>query len=78
METIPRKAIRALMITPEKKILLMHFAEPESNFSVWITPGGGIEREENPEECLRREIKEETGLESFEIGPLNMATKSYV
>lgn len=65
-----RKAIRALMLTPEGKILLMQAKEPNNDFSIWFTPGGGIEHEENPKECLSRELKEETGLQSFKIGPL--------
>jgi len=33
----------------------------------WMLPGGRVEGMGNPEEELRREIKEETGLESFQI-----------
>ncbi|MFZ2187052.1 MAG: NUDIX domain-containing protein [Candidatus Moraniibacteriota bacterium] len=29
---------------------------------VWETPGGGVDQEENPQEALKREILEETGL----------------
>ena len=70
METVYRKAIRGLMITPDGKILLMQIVVPDNGFSCWITPGGGIEDGEKPDQCLRREIKEETGLQDFEIGPL--------
>jgi ADP-ribose pyrophosphatase YjhB (NUDIX family) len=28
-----------------------------------MTPGGGFEPGETPEECIRREMREETGLE---------------
>lgn len=28
---------------------------------VWVLPGGGVEKDENPEEALIREIEEETG-----------------
>lgn len=34
----------------------------------WEFPGGKIEGEESKEECLKREIKEELGLE-IEVGP---------
>ncbi|MDO8594392.1 MAG: NUDIX hydrolase [bacterium] len=30
----------------------------------WELPGGGIDHGESPQECLRREIKEEMGLET--------------
>lgn len=43
-------------------ILLIKHQEHESNRSYWILPGGGIEPSESEEECVRREIKEETGL----------------
>ena len=69
MKTVHRKSIRALMLTPENKILLMQAMAPGSDFKVWYTPGGGIKNNENPKQCLRRELKEETGLENFTIGP---------
>jgi ADP-ribose pyrophosphatase YjhB (NUDIX family) len=35
----------------------------------WELPGGGMDWPERPEECLRREIQEEMGLEVNEINP---------
>jgi ADP-ribose pyrophosphatase YjhB (NUDIX family) len=37
--------------------------------SFWITPGGGLEGDETFEDCARRELREETGIEEFELGP---------
>ena len=36
-------------------------------------PGGGIEGEESPEEALRREVREETGLEIDILSPKGIA-----
>lgn len=45
--------------------LMMHRVKKEKdiNKDKWIGVGGHFERDESPEECLLREVKEETGLE---------------
>lgn len=64
-----RYAVRALLVTDDRKILLMRMAIPGANRWVWITPGGALAKAETAEAALRRELKEEVGLESFDIGP---------
>ena len=63
-----RDAVRALVLDPEDRILLVRFVAPGSNDSWWATPGGGLEGE-SVEEALRRELREEAGLVEFELGP---------
>lgn len=36
----------------------------------WITPGGGLEGNEDPRTALCRELREEVGLEPVDAGPL--------
>ena len=65
-----RQAVRAIVLTPEREILMMQIREPGGDQPFWITPGGGIEAGETFDATLRRELKEELGLEVFDIGPL--------
>lgn len=65
-----RRSVRGLLLTDEPAILLMKFAVGGQDREIWITPGGGVDRGEEPAGALRRELFEETGLKDFEIGPL--------
>lgn len=66
---INRKSIRALLFTPQADVLLMQIENPSNNTLFWITPGDGIENDENATTCLKRELLEETGRSDFIIGP---------
>ena len=69
-ETIKRTAVRALILTPEPQVLLMQVREPVSGVEIWHTPGGGLDSDESAENGLHRELKEETGLQGAQLGPL--------
>lgn len=66
MHTIPdnyyRTSVKALILNDEKKFLLTKESDGK-----WELPGGGLDFGETPQECLRREIKEEMGLEATYI-----------
>lgn len=62
-----RKAARAVIIDSGGRILLVRFEFPER--SLWACPGGGVEPDESHEEALRRELREEVGLDLEELGP---------
>ena len=50
-------------IIQNNHILLINHCEHKTGRSYWIFPGGGIESGETEEECVQREMKEETNLD---------------
>ncbi len=62
-----RKAVRAVILDPTGRVLLVRFAFPDR--LVWACPGGGIEEGETPREAVIRELAEETGLVIADPGP---------
>ena len=73
MRLIP--SARALLIDPEDRVLMMKLAgrrivDPAARLrpTFWVTPGGSLEGGESFEDGLRRELREETGLEIADIG----------
>jgi 8-oxo-dGTP pyrophosphatase MutT (NUDIX family) len=64
-----RRSARALLVTPERELLLMRWTAQPIGRSYWITPGGGVEAGESEREAAAREIAEETGLRDAPIGP---------
>jgi ADP-ribose pyrophosphatase YjhB (NUDIX family) len=67
---VVREAARALILDPDDRLLLVRFVHPQTGEEFWTTPGGGLDPGEGLEDGLRRELREETGLEDPEIGPV--------
>jgi len=63
-----REAVRALVLDPDDRVLMVRFEFPDAG-TRWALPGGGIEPGESPTDALRRELDEELGLPDVEIGP---------
>lgn len=62
----------AVILGEDGRILLLeHYIRP---FSAWGLPGGFLERGEQPEDGIRREIREETGLELEEVRLVKVRT----
>jgi 8-oxo-dGTP pyrophosphatase MutT (NUDIX family) len=69
-ERVPtdRIAARAIVLTPEDRILLVRFSPPHALGGWWATPGGALDGSETHEKGLRRELLEEAGI-AAPIGP---------
>lgn len=71
-----RTAVRAVIIDPMRRVLLVRWDFPDRptlgypSMSVWGTPGGGVEADEDVAAALHRELAEELGLVDVTIGPL--------
>ena len=65
-------SVVALIINSKGKVLVLdHYIRPGSS---WGLPGGFIEPHEEPSDAIRREIREETGIELGEIELLGVRT----
>lgn len=63
-----RTGVRAVVLDPADRLLLVRFSDAMGSW--WATPGGGVDPGESDAEALARELGEEVGLHSFELGPL--------
>ena len=64
-----RVAVYGISLDPSGRVLLVRAAAYLTVAGDWFLPGGGIDHGEDPATALRRELREETGLE-VEVGAL--------
>jgi ADP-ribose pyrophosphatase YjhB (NUDIX family) len=67
-----RLTVRVLLLDPEDRLLLMKGRLPGNppGSGVWFTVGGGAEPGEGVRQAALREIAEETGFATVELGPV--------
>jgi nucleoside triphosphatase len=63
-QVFPEPCVGALIVNPKGKFFLMRSHKWNNLF---VLPGGHIELGETMEQALKREVKEETGLDVFDI-----------
>jgi ADP-ribose pyrophosphatase YjhB (NUDIX family) len=51
------------LIIKDRRVLLIKHGEHATGRGYWVIPGGGIDGNESEEQCVVREMKEETNLE---------------
>jgi len=66
--------VTAGIIEKDGKILIARRKQGDSQAGKWEFPGGKLEPGETPENCLRRELREELGIET-EVGAFVCSTR---
>lgn len=71
MWTLRRQAARVVLLDGNDRVLLLHASDPAnaSKGSWWELPGGGMESGEESAAAASRELYEETGIGSVDMGP---------
>ncbi|QJI28940.1 (deoxy)nucleoside triphosphate pyrophosphohydrolase [Pseudomonas sp. ADAK18] len=59
-----KKPVAAAVVHLDGKVLITRRAPGEKLAGLWEFPGGKLEHEETPQECITRELREELGVES--------------
>lgn len=68
-------AVKGIIRNAEGKILVLKRSDQDDHKpGVWETSGGGIDHEESPQDALKREVLEETGLTVIVKEPFNVFT----
>ncbi len=70
---IYRVVAKALVVNSEGKILVVKEGQ-----DFWSLPGGGIEHGESAIDCIRREIREEIGVDDVRVDEIVYSTNVYL
>lgn len=69
-------SVTCAIIQNDAKILIARRAEDQKLAGWWEFPGGKVEDGESPEECLKRELAEEFGIQA-EVGEFITSNKHH-
>lgn len=72
-----KKLVAAAVVRLGGKILITRRAPGEKLAGMWEFPGGKLEHEETPQDCITRELREELGVESVAGEILTSTTYTY-
>lgn len=77
-----RRSARILLVDAADRLLLFRCRRAPGDRTpgyLWITPGGGVEDGETPQQAAARELREETGIlvTPAELGPTVASTSGY-
>lgn len=64
-----RRAVRAVVLDADDRVLLLHCRRPADGSLLWAPPGGGVEPGESEVAAVQRELAEEIGLHDTDVGP---------
>lgn len=65
----PRVGARVLLLDPADRVLLIHARDPDApDHHWWELPGGGQDEGETLHDTARREVAEESGITTVELG----------
>lgn len=67
-----RLATKSFIVNDGKLLLIKRASDDIQKPNIWEIPGGRLELGEDPKEGLKRETKEETGLDIEILHPLNV------
>lgn len=72
-----RITVKAAIIDGDRLLLLRRgFRSGKAKQGLWELAGGGVEKGESPDFSLRREVREETGLELSQLKPVLIWNRS--